>query len=100
MRVSTGLPAHPITMLACGFMSIETSGETRQTPIETRLTDRQVLVHLLEHAEQTTAQLSALLELLEPFRPLLAAAAPAGRPDAISIAQAGRLLRGKGRRGH
>lgn len=85
-------------MLACSFMSIQTPGETDQTPIETPLTDRQLLVHLLEHAESTTEQLAALLQLLEPFRPLIAAAAPAGRPDAISIAQAGRLFRSRGAR--
>jgi hypothetical protein len=72
-------------------MSIQTPGETTLTPIETRLTDRQILLHLLAHVEDLAA-------MLEPFRPVLQAAAPGGRPDAISLAQAGRMLRGKGAR--
>lgn len=79
-------------------MSIQTPGETKRAPIETQLSDRQLLVHLLEHAEATTEQLAELRAMVEPFRAVLAAAAPAGRADAISLAQAGRLLRGKGAR--
>jgi hypothetical protein len=90
-----------IILLACSFMSIQTPGETTAPPIETQLTDRQLLVHLLEHAEATTEQLAELRAMVEPFRAVLAAAAPGGRADAISLAQAGRLLRSRGgRRGN
>jgi hypothetical protein len=75
-------------------MSIQTPGETTQTPAETVLTDRQILLHILGHVEQW----QELIEVLAPLRPILEAAAPGGRPDAISLGQARRMFRG-GRRG-
>jgi hypothetical protein len=82
-------------------MSIQTPRETTLIPDETPLTDRQLILHTLGHVEQMTEQLAQLAGLLEPFRPLLEAAAPGGRADAISLAQAGRMLRPRGgRRGH
>lgn len=76
-------------------MSIQTPGETTQTPIETVLTDREILIHILGHVEEW----AELVEVLRPLRPILEAAAPGGRPDAISLGQARRMFKG-GRRGH
>lgn len=61
--------------------------------METQLSDRAVLLHILGHVETMSAT-------LERFRPLLELAAPAGQPDAISLAQAGRVLKGWRRAAH
>jgi hypothetical protein len=75
-------------------MSIQTPGETTCNPIETVMTDRQILLHILGHVEEWTE----LIEVLRPLRPILEAAAPGGKPDAISLGQARRMFKG-GRRG-
>ena len=70
-----------------------------QTPelIETTLSDRELLLHLLMHAEAQTEQIGRLLELvdvLEEFRPLLnLVRGPNGKPDYVGLAQVRRNLR-------
>lgn len=55
--------------------------------IATTLSDRDVLLHILQHVE-------ALTEVLEEFRPLLAMVrGPDGKPDMISVAQTVRRFR-------
>ena len=55
--------------------------------IETTLSDRALLVHILEHVE-------AISDLVEEFRPLLNLARAAnGKPDMIGAAQLRRRMR-------
>lgn len=55
--------------------------------ITTTLSDRDVLLHILQHVE-------ALTEVLEEFRPVLAMMkGPDGKPDMISVAQTVRRFR-------
>jgi hypothetical protein len=63
-----------------------------ETPIETGLSDRELLLHILQHVEHLSTE-------LERWRPLLQMIAPNGAaPDAIGAAQAWRAMR-RGRRG-
>lgn len=55
--------------------------------IDTPLSDRALLVHILEHVEHLTS-------VLEEFRPLLdVLRGPGGKPDMIGMAQLGRRIR-------
>lgn len=50
----------------------QTGAETLPgVPAETVLSDRQILVHLLQHAEKLTEKLDVVEELFERYRPLL-----------------------------
>lgn len=60
-------------------------------PEVTPLTDRQLIVHILEHVEELSDQVAELHAAAAPFLPLLAA--PGGRPDSIALLQAGREAR-------
>lgn len=61
--------------------------------IHTSLSDRDILLHILTHVEQLTAE-------LEEFRPLLAMAkGKHGQPDMISVLQARRELKRAARDG-
>lgn len=75
-------------------------------PIETRLSDRSILLHVLQHVEELAplaGHLPALAELaaaLPRLRPLLAMLPADGSPpDAITAAQAWRRGRRLGRHG-
>lgn len=66
------------------------------------LTDRELLIHAIQHLEVLTEQMAeqheAVMRLdyqLSVFAPLLAKYAPGGKPDMIAIMQARR----EGRRG-
>lgn len=66
---------------------------------KTPLTDRQLLVHLLEHVENLHDQVREIHEVFERFRPLLERLVPGGGPaDYITAMQLGRERR-RGRRG-
>ena len=81
----------------------ETSPETaRNSLANTVLTDRELLIHAIQHLEYLTEQLAEQHEVimkldyqLGVFAPLLAKYAPGGKPDMIAIMQARR----EGRRG-
>lgn len=61
--------------------------------IKTELTDRALLVHILEHVEAMWAE-------LDEFRPLLAMIKrPGGAPDMVGMLQARREVRKAARRG-
>ena len=64
------------------------AGKT-QGVIETSLSDRDVLLHILTHVEALTE----LLALLDEFRPLLAMLTQNGKPDMVGIMQARREFR-------
>lgn len=50
----------------------QTGAETLPgVPAETILTDRQILVHLLQHAEDLVSRLDVIETLFERYRPLL-----------------------------
>lgn len=72
---------------------------------ETRMSDRNLILHLLQHVEELAplAELVELLPTLRRLRPLLDQLAPNGQaPDAIGAAQvwrAGRRLRAGAHRG-
>jgi hypothetical protein len=66
----------------------------------TRLTDRELIIHAVQHLEMITGQLEEIGARLESFeaelsvfRPLLAKLAPGGKPDMIGIMQARREAR-------
>lgn len=66
---------------------------TSPEPIKTELTDRALLVHILEHVEAMWAE-------LEEFRPLLnMIKRPNGTPDMVGMLQARREAKRAGRRG-
>lgn len=74
-------------------------------PVETSLTDRAILLHILAHVEELDAGTALLIEdmgrlrkLEEEFRPLLNMLKPNGQPDMLAVAQARRGVR-KARRG-
>lgn len=62
----------------------------------TPLTDRQVLIHVLEHVEDLHAKIDELMTALEPFRPMLEKLQP-GSGDLVSIMKARRELKRLGR---
>jgi len=101
--------------------SVSVAAETSFTPIETNLSDRDILLHLLTHVESMDerlakiedgwlnpiyGQLSAVRDKVEAleaewatYRPVVATFANGGRPDMISAAQAlrqGRRMRRDG----
>lgn len=66
----------------------------------TTLTDRELLIHAVQHLEAQCGQLTEILGRLEAldaelavFRPLLARLAPGGKPDMIALMQARREAR-------
>lgn len=63
------------------------------------MTDASVLRHILQHVESIDERFSLIETELARWRPLLDMFAPAGngKPDAISVAQGMRGLRGKRR---
>ncbi len=64
--------------------------------IETALSDRQVLLHILTHVEE----LAELVDVLEEFRPLLnLIKGQNGKADYVGLAQIGRGLRKAARGG-
>lgn len=75
--------------------------ETHPPAVETGMSDRAILLHLLSHAEWQTQQtdamaatIAALEQELDSFRPILNMLKPNGAaPNAISMAQAGRTIR-------
>lgn len=79
----------------------ETFPETRGDQIaRTTLTDRELLIHLTQHAEIQGEQIAemhgtimALAEELATFRPLLAKLAPGGKPDFVAVMQTRREAR-------
>lgn len=79
----------------------ETFPETRGDQIaRTTLTDRELLIHLTQHAEIQSEQLSELHEIitglsaeLAVYRPLLAKLAPGGKPDFVAVMQTRREAR-------
>lgn len=77
------------------------AAETPPGISETVLSDRAILLHILQHAESIDERLASLETELERWRPLLAMFGPAagGRPDAISAAQGWRALRSRNRSG-
>lgn len=83
-------------------MTAATTGETPQEfpklP-ETLLSDRELLVHILFHAENSDARLGKLEELIDRLSPLIDMVSPGGKPpDAISAGQTARAMR-RGMRG-
>jgi hypothetical protein len=79
----------------------ETLPETPPNSLaNTTLTDRELLIHALQHLEDLYEQMSemhgAVMRLdcqLSVFAPLLAKYAPGGKPDMIGIMQARREAR-------
>jgi len=79
------------------------AAETSFTPIETRLSDREILLHVLTHVEEMHEGLIRIADRLEAleaewatYRPLVATFSNGGKPDMISAAQAfrqGRRMR-------
>jgi hypothetical protein len=66
----------------------------------TTLTDRELLIHALQHLEVLTEQMAeahgAVLRIdaqLSVFAPLLARLAPGGKPDMLALMQARREIR-------
>lgn len=68
---------------------------------KTPFTDRQLLVHLLEHTENLHDQVREIHEVFERFRPLLERLAPGGGApgDYLTAMQLGREAKRRGRRG-
>lgn len=69
---------------------------TEITP-DTRLTDRELIVHLVQHVEAMHDRIEQLCDELEAFRPLLARFRPPGSGDYLTLMQAARELRRNGR---
>jgi hypothetical protein len=66
----------------------------------TVLSDRELLIHALQHLEVMTDQLAEVHEYvlkldgeLSVFRPLLARLAPGGKPDMLALMQTRREIR-------
>jgi hypothetical protein len=66
----------------------------------TTLTDRELLIHALQHLEVMTEQLAEVHQYavrldgqLSVFAPLLARFAPGGKPDMVALMQARREMR-------
>jgi hypothetical protein len=79
----------------------ETFPETPETPAaalaKTTLTDRELLIHALQHLEAMYEQVAetheAIIRIdgeLAVFKPLLARLAPGGKPDFLAVFQARR----------
>lgn len=60
---------------------------------ETRLTDRDLLIHAIQHLEHIDEIVTALQEEFEVFRPLIERFRPAGGGDYLTILQTARQLR-------
>lgn len=61
--------------------------------LETRLSDRELILHLTQHVEAMHETLRVIEAELEVFRPLLRRMAPAGKIDMISLMQARREMK-------
>lgn len=59
----------------------------------TRLTDRELLIHAVQHLEVLSTQMEYVHAQLTVFAPLLARLAPGGKPDMIALMQARREAR-------
>ena len=59
----------------------------------TTLTDRELLIHAVQHLEVLHELVNDMYEQLSVFRPLLARLAPGGKPDMIALMQARREMR-------
>ena len=75
-------------------------GTVQNSLANTSLTDRELLIHAVQHLEWLTEQMAeqheAVMRLdyqLQVFAPLLAKYAPGGKPDMIAIMQARREAR-------
>lgn len=75
-------------------------GTVQNSLANTRLTDRELLIHAIQHLEVLTEQMAEQHEVimrldyhLGVFAPLLAKYAPGGKPDMIAIMQARREAR-------
>lgn len=60
---------------------------------DTTLTDRDLLIHLVQHVEHIDEMMTALHDEWEVFRPLIERFRPAGGADFLTILQTGRELR-------
>jgi hypothetical protein len=69
-------------------------GNSRNSLANTRLTDRELLIHAVQHLEHLTERLNELCEELAVYRPLLEKIAPGGRPSVTGIISARREMRG------
>lgn len=73
------------------------SGNSADALANTTLTDRELLIHALQHLEVMTEQLAEVHKhvlkfdgTLALFEPLLARFAPGGKPDMLALMQARR----------
>jgi hypothetical protein len=67
-----------------------------EIPPDTPLSDRDLLIHLLQHVEDMHDRIEQAWTLIQPYVPILAKFAGGGQPDMMTIMQARRDLR----RGH
>ena len=60
---------------------------------ETRLTDRELLVHAIAHLEDLDAKITAMHDIVQAYKPLIDRFAPGGGADYLTILQTARDLR-------
>jgi len=82
------------------FSAVKLSGQVTDTV----LTDRELIIHTLQHVEEMHEILTELFAELQTFRPLIDRYRPAGGADMLTMIQAARdarreLRRANGRRG-
>jgi hypothetical protein len=72
----------------------ETFPETSASALaNTTLSDRELLIHLLQHVEVMGEQMNEITAQLAVFRPLLDQLAPGGKPDMLGAMQARRTVK-------
>lgn len=69
----------------------------QQITAETPLSDRDLLIHVVQHVEHIDEMVTAVHDVLEAYKPLLARFAPGGGADYLTIMQTARDLRRAGR---